>query len=30
LQGKTGQTQIANGIYQAFREYKEEMEAMND
>jgi N-acetylmuramoyl-L-alanine amidase len=30
LQGKTGQTQIATGIYRAFREYKEEMEAMND
>jgi N-acetylmuramoyl-L-alanine amidase len=30
LLGKTGQTQIATGIYRAFREYKEEMEAMND
>jgi N-acetylmuramoyl-L-alanine amidase len=30
LMGSAGQTKIASGIYRAFREYKEEMEAMND
>jgi N-acetylmuramoyl-L-alanine amidase len=30
LKEKTGQIQIASGIYRAFREYKEEMEAMNN
>lgn len=30
LTGSTGQKEIASGIYRAFREYKEQMEAMND
>lgn len=30
LKEKAGQTLIASGIYRAFREYKEELEAMND
>src|SRR5690606_12646549 len=29
LNDKTGQTYMASGIYRAFKEYKQEMEAMN-
>jgi N-acetylmuramoyl-L-alanine amidase len=29
LNDKTGQTYIASGIYRAFKEYKQELEAMN-